>query len=58
MNIPLLRDDVNNHSYADLEKLCKKLRRSVKDIGFNISCKPGLKRMSFLYKTVDLTEDI
>ena len=44
-NIALYRDDgwavVNNYSNADLEKVCKKLRRSIKNIGFNITIEPG-----------------
>ena len=51
-HIALYRDDglaiVNNHSNADLERVCKKLRRSIEDIGLNIAIEPGLKRTNFL----------
>ena len=58
----LYRDDglsvVNNYSDANLERVCKKLRRSINDIGFNVTVEPGLKITSFLDITLDLTKDI
>ena len=47
-----------NHSSADLEIVCKKLRSSIKGIDFNITIEPGLKRTNFLDITLDLTKDI
>ena len=61
-HISLYRDDrlaiVNNYSNADLTRVCKKLRRSIKDIGFNITIESGLKRTNFRDITLDLTKDI
>jgi len=57
-HIALYSDDglaiVNNHSNADLERVCKKSRRSIKDIGFNITIEPGLKITNFLDITLDI----
>ena len=39
---------VNNYSNADLEKVCNKFTRSIKDIAFNLTIESSLKRTGFL----------
>ena len=49
---------VNNDSNADLEGVCKNLRRSIKDIGSSITIEPDFKKSNFLDILLYLTKDI
>ena len=61
-HIALYLDDglavLHNYSKIDLERVFRKLRPSIKDMGFNITIEPGLRRTNFLDITLDLTKDI
>ena len=40
-----------------MKKVCSKIRHTIKDIAFNITIEPGLKRTNFLDIVLDLTKD-